>query len=76
MDRGYELRNQGPATLSLDALDTVVEREWDLQAHREAVDTWLECELKGAASHEAGLDNRETTGGGAEEAGGGPTRGV
>jgi hypothetical protein len=37
----------------------VVEKEWDLQVHREAVDAWLEHELKGVASREADLDTRE-----------------
>jgi uncharacterized protein (DUF3084 family) len=39
----------------------VVEKERDLQVHREAVDTWLERELKGVTSREAGLDTRNAT---------------
>jgi hypothetical protein len=39
----------------------VVEKEQDLQPHHEAVDTRLECELKGVASREAGPDTREAT---------------
>jgi hypothetical protein len=37
----------------------VVEKEWDIQVHSEAVDARLEHELKGVTSHEAGLDTRE-----------------
>jgi hypothetical protein len=37
----------------------VVEKEWDIQVHSEAVDARLEHELKGVTSHEASLDTRE-----------------
>jgi hypothetical protein len=38
----------------------VVDRERDLQAHHEVVDTQLECELKRVTSHEASLGSCET----------------